>query len=357
METTAQVVSKENRKKFLPPDETAMFCEQVALILKSGIPLHDGIEALCDNYKDARYGDKFKLLNDVVKETGSLGDAVAAVGIFPPYMVNTVKIGERAGTADSVMEALGVYYAREGQIKRSVKNAITYPLVLVAMMAMVIVVLVIKVLPIFTQVFRNLGTDMSASSVAIMNFGLAAGQTVLILVAVVIVIAAVIFILYKTRLREQVMVFLCKIFHPVAEITKKTAAGRFASVMSMMLASGFPLEEALKLIPEVLSDEAAKKKVAKCRDLMEAGESFPVAVESCGIFEGIHGKMIRVGFVAGQMDSVMSKLAGIYEEEIDDSIRRMVALIEPTLVAVLSVIIGAVLLAVMLPLASILSSM
>ena len=356
MQATVEATNKD-RKKYLPPDETAMFCEQVALILKSGIPLHDGVEALCDNYKDSRYGEQFKLLDKVVKETGSLGDAVEAVGIFPPYMVNTLKIGERAGTTDSVMEALELYYAREGQIKRSVKNAITYPLVLVAMMAMVIVVLVIKVLPIFTQVFRNLGTEMSASSVAIMNFGLAAGQTVLILVGAVIIAAAVIFILYKTSMRERVMIFLCKIFRPIAEITKKTSAGRFASVMAMMMASGFPLEEALALIPEVLSDEAAKKKVAKCRELMDGGESFPSAVEDCGIFEGIHGKMIRVGFVAGQMDNVMEKLAGIYEEEIDDSIRRMVALIEPTLVAVLSVIIGAVLLAVMLPLASILSSM
>jgi len=355
MDTVAQANTKQ--RKYLPPDEIAMFCEQVALVLKSGIPLHDGVEALCENYKDARYGDKFEILDQVVRETGSLGEAVDAVGIFPPYMVNTVKIGERAGTTDSVMEALGAYYAREGQIKRAVKNAITYPLVLIAMMAIVIVVLVIEVLPIFTQVFRNLGTEMSESSVAIMNFGLAAGQTVLVLVAAIIVIAAVLFILYKTRLRDQVMTFIRKIFSPIAEITKKTSAGRFASVMAMMMSSGFPLEEALSLIPEVLSDEEAKKKVAKCRELMAEGVSFPLAVETCGIFEGIYSKMIRVGFVAGQMDSVMVKLATIYEDEIDDSIRRMVSLIEPTLVAVLSIIIGAVLLAVMLPLASIMSSL
>ena len=355
METVVE--TNNARKKYLPPDEIAMFCEQVALILKSGIPLHDGVEALCDNYKDTKYGDMFKQLDATVKETGSLGEAVAAVGIFPPYMVNTVKIGERAGTADAVMEALALYYAREGQMKRAVKNAITYPLVLIAMMALVIAVLVAKVLPIFTQVFANLGTNMSDSSVAIMNFGLAAGQTVLILVGAVIVIAAVMFILFKTTMHDKIMDFVCKIFPPVADIRAKTAAGRFASVMSMMVSSGFPLEEALRLIPAVLSDEMAKRKVAKCSEMMENGESFPAAVEACGIFAGIHNKMIRVGFMSGQMDNVMSKLAGIYEEEIDDSIRRMVSLIEPTLVAVLSVIIGAVLLAVMLPLASIMSSM
>lgn len=344
-------------RKYLAPDETAMFCDQVSLILKSGIPLYDGIEALCDNYKDTRYGEKFKQLDEVVKKTGSLYEAVKAVGIFPPYMVSTINIGERSGTLDSVTESLSLYYIRESQIRNSVKHAVTYPLVLITMMALVIVVLVVKVFPIFTQVFRNLGAEMSQSSMAVMNFGLVTGQVVLGLVAFIIVAAAVVFLLTKTSKREAVMRFLAKLFPPVGEIRKKTAAGRFSSVMAMMLSSGFPLEEALKLVPDVLDDKEAEKKIEVCTKAMSDGESFPAAVEKSGIYEKLHTRMIRVGFMAGQMDSVMNKLANIYEDEIDDSIRRMVSLIEPTLVAVLSIIIGAVLLAVMLPLASLMSAL
>jgi len=280
------------------------------------------------------------------------------VGIFPPYMVNTVKIGEQAGTVDSVMESMAVYYAREAKIRYAIKNAITYPVVLVAMMALVIGVLVVEVLPIFTQVFRNLGTDMSASSVAIMNFGLAAGRTVLIIVVALIVLGGGLFFLSKTKKKEAVTKFIGKVFPPIRELTKKTAATRFASVMAMMLNSGFPIDSALSLIPDVLNDEGAKKKVAICKKRMtEDGVSFPEAIEECAIFDGIHSRMIRVGFMAGQLDSVMDKLAEIYNEDIDNNISRMVSLIEPSLVGILSVIIGAVLLAVMLPLASIMSSM
>lgn len=347
----------EKSRKYLPPEEIAMFCEQVALILKSGIPLFDGIDALCQNYKDTKYGDKFTLMNEKVKETGSLYEALELVGIFPPYMVNTVKIGEQAGTVDSVMESMSIYYMRDAKIKHAVKNAITYPIVLVAMMALVVGVLVVKVLPIFSQVFRNLGTDMSATSLAIMNFGLAAGRIVLIVVCALVLAAGIIFLLTKTSKKDSVLRFLGRIFPPVNELYSKTAAARFSSVMSMMLHSGFPLESALSLIPDVLSDKTAKDKVAVCQKLMQEGESFPAAVEACGIFEGIHSKMVRVGFMAGQLDSVMDKLADIYNEDVDNSISRMVSLIEPTLVGILSVIIGAILLAVMLPLASIMSSM
>jgi type IV pilus assembly protein PilC len=346
----------ESTRKYLPPEETAMFCEQVALILKSGIPLFDGIDALCQNYKDTKYGDKFKILNDKVRETGSLYEGLEAVGIFPPYMINTVKIGEQAGTVDGVMESMALYYTRENKIRSAVKNAITYPIVLIAMMALVVGVLVVKVLPIFTQVFRNLGTGMSASSVAIMNFGLAAGQTVLIIVCALIVIAGVLYLLTRVGKKEAVFAFIAKIFPPIRDLYAQTAAARFASVMAMMLHSGFPLETALSLIPDVLDDKTAKDKVAICQREMQQSE-FPTAVEACGIFEGIYSKMVRVAFMAGQLDGVMEKLADIHNEAVDNGISRLVSLIEPTLVAILSIIIGAVLLAVMLPLASIMSSM
>ena len=344
-------------QKYLSPEETAMFCEQVALILKSGILLFDGIGVLCESYADGKYADQFKKLGAVVKETGSLYEAVKAVGIFPPYMVNSIRISERAGTSDQVVASLAAYYSREGQTRRAVKNAIAYPLVLLAMMALVIVVLVVRVMPIFSEVFANLGSGMSDTSIRIMNFGIAAGQVVLGLVALVLVIAAVLYLMYRLGRRRQVMALISKVIPAVGGIREKTTAVRFASVMSMMMSSGFPLEEAIGMIPDVLSDEDAKQKVRACLDRMEKGESFPQAVEATRIFDGIYNKMVRMGYMVGQTDSVMNKLAVIYEDEIDDSIRKLVSLIEPSMVAVLSVVIGAVLLAVMLPLASILSSL
>lgn len=347
--------NKQNRT--LPPEEVSMFCEQVGLILRSGIPLYDGIQTLCENYADSKYAATFETINQAVKDSGSLGTAVEAAGIFPPYMVEMVKIGEAAGKTDDVMSSLADYYAREAKVRTSVKSAIIYPVVLVMMMAVVIGVLVTQVMPIFDRVFRNLGTEMSASMTAVMNFGMVTGRVVLVLIAVLLVVALIVFILFRTGHQAKIMRLVTKFFPPIRRVMEKTSAGRFASVLSMMMAAGFPLGEAIDMTPKVITDEETRVKVIEiARSIKEDGTELPQAIAKAEIFEPIYNKMIQVGYYAGQMDRVMTRLGDMYEEEIDDGIRRLVGLVEPTLVAILAIIIGGILLAVMLPLASIMSS-
>lgn len=346
-----------NRTRYLPADETALFCEQVALLLKSGIPLYDGIEALCQNYASTRYGDSFARLNETMKNTGSLHESVRSLGIFPPYMVEMVLVGEQAGTLERVMQGLSTYYAREAQVRATVISAVTYPLLMVGLMAVVVVVLVVQVLPMFSEVLRNLGGDLSASASARMNAGMSAGAFVLILTALVFLAVLAVALLLKTGHRDAAMRALQRAFPPLRFIADKLSAGRFASVMAMLLGSGFPLDEAMALLPGVMGDESARRKVADVRARMASGASFADAVEGAKIFEPIHGKMIRVGFLAGQTETVMERLAEQYQNEVDEGIRRLVSAIEPTLVAALSIVIGGILLSVMLPLASLMSSM
>ena len=342
--------------KTVSPEETAMFCQQVAMVLKSGIPMYDGIEAMCENYRDTRYGASFDRLSQMVKDTGSLYEAIRDLGIFPAYMVQMTKIGEKTGSLDNVMDALGDYYERETGVRKSVRNAVVYPLMLIVMMAAVIILLIATVLPVFNQVFRSLGMELSASASAVMALGMGAGQAVLWLVGALLVISLALFLLMKTKARPQALQMLNRLFPQVKKISQRLAAERFASVMAAMMRSGYPLEEAVSLIPGLLNDQASREKVLQCKKAMAEGSSFPDAVEGAGLFEPLHLKMIRVGFTTGQVDQVMEKLAAMYQEDIDNRISRLVSLIEPTMVAVLSIVIGAILLAVMLPLASILSA-
>ena len=125
----------------------------------------------------------------------------------------------------------------------------------------------------------------------------------------------------------------------------------------MMLSSGFPTDEALEMTEKVLSDRDAAAKVAGIRASLQEGKSFADAIESAGIFNELHVRMIKMGSATGREDQVLGKLSNLYEEEVEDDITRLVSIIEPTLVALLSIVIGAVLLAVILPMAGILSSL
>ena len=318
-----------SRRVHLEADELSILCEQISLILRSGLPLHDGVEALCNNYRNTRFAECFETLNQVVLSSGSLYRGLVEAGIFPKYLSEMARIGERTGELDTVMSGLSLYYQREAKIKRAIVNAITYPLILVAMMAVLITVLVVQVLPIFEDVYRGMGMDTSTNPWMII--GLNIGKVVLIAIAVLIILFLLTMLLIRLDASGRVKAFVFRWFRPLRKITNQISASRFASVMAMMLRCGFPLDESLSLISGVISDQDLACRVQACRTCMEKGMSFPDAVDQLGMFETLHSRMIRVGFQAGQIDQVMKKLAEIYDDAVDDSITRSVSMIEPSL--------------------------
>ena len=347
--------NREFGKNVLPADEIASFCGQVSLILQAGIPLYDGMETLVESVDDKKTKDIFRKLADDVIETGKLYEAVKNAGFFPSYMVNMINIGEESGKLDEVLRSLSIYYEREAKIKKSIKAAVTYPILLVIMMASVIALLVTKVLPIFEKVFKNMGTDISKMGKSVMNAGLAVGNVAFIITGIVLLVIIVVYVASLIGYSEKIKRISFKM--PVLKnLSRKISSGRFASVLSMMISSGYSLEKALELASGIVTDVVAREKIEKCCELLKEGKSFPEALEEIKMFDGMQNRMISVGFKAGQLDAVMEKMTQVYEDEVNTSIERLLSYIEPTLVAILSVIIGGILVSVMLPLTSIMSS-
>ncbi|NLZ81554.1 MAG: type II secretion system F family protein [Clostridiales bacterium] len=344
------------KRKYLPAGETALFCTQISLVLRAGIPLHDGIETLYESAEGLSAQKVFKDISILVGKSGSLYDALKKVDIFPPYMVNMIHIGEEVGKLDDVLVSLSEYYEREDKIRKSIRSAIFYPLILIIMMAVVVTVLITKVIPVFEQIYQNLGTEMSAAGKAIMNLGSNSGKVVLILVIVILLILIFMMIFSRTNQgADKLRNFIGKLPF-LKSLNQKIASGRFVSVLSMMISSGYELEKSLEMAPDIVEDKITKEKIVECGNLLREGVSFPDALAMIDIFSPLYNRMIYVGFKAGQLDSVMERLTRLYEEEVDDTITKLVSFIEPTLVAILSIIIGGILISVMLPLTSIMSS-
>ncbi len=351
------IMKRSSRKKQLPAQETALFCGQIALILKSGILLSDGLSVLYDTYKNSLYADKFKKLLEGVENNLPFYESLAAMEVFSEYMINMVHIGEKTGKLDDVMESLSEYYSKQTAIRKAIKNAVLYPSILIAMMAVVITVLVVKILPIFDQIYKNLGSELYSSSSSLMNLGMTAGKVILIVIGAILIGIILVLILLGSKYRDSFIEKVSDWFSDIRRIRDKISAWRFASVISMMFTSGYNMEEALELAPTVIADKNFSKKTKRCRELIEQKFTFVQAVTEVEIFETMQNKMILIASATGQLDKVMEKIADIYQEEIDEGISYLVSLTEPTLVAVLSVIIGGILLTVMLPLISIISSM
>ena len=346
------------KKRTMTSEELSSFCDQIALMLSSGMTLRDGVEMLAeDEAKEKAVNHPYSDLLPAVEETGSLYAALKEKEeAWPQYMVEMVGIGEETGRLEDIMVSLSGYYQREGRIRSAAVSAVTYPIVLGGMLMVIIAILLWRVLPVFRRVLESLGVAAGGGS-ALMRFGTAAGWIVLVLIGAVGIAAGVCLILLRTKHRAKVLSFLRNLFPPLRRVTEKLSSARVAGILGLMLSSGFPMENALEMAPAALTDEEAVAKVKLIREHMMQDETFSEAVAQSGLFADFHNRMLKVGAVSGHEPQVMTKIAEIYEEQVEDDLGRLISIIEPTLVALLCVVIGAILLSVMLPMAGVLSAM
>ena len=336
--------------------EAANFCSQIELILDAGLPLYDGMETVAETAKDSEYADLYQATYQSVNETGTLYEALKKDERWPEYMTELTGIGEQTGQLQYVMHGLNEYYERESRIRSAIVNAITYPLVLGVMLVVIVLIMVMKVLPVFRRVLNSMGMEMTGTGRALTQVGSVIGWVVLVIVALAVIIVIVCLLLMRTGARDKVLAAARVLFPSIRRLDFKLNASRVASVLSIMLSSGIPTLEAFRILPSVLSNETIKGKVNEIYNKLENGEGFADAVTESGLFGGLDDRMIRIGSAAGREEQVMRKIAEGYEQQVEDGIEQLVAIIEPTLIALLSIVIGAILLSVMFPMIGVLSS-
>lgn len=343
-------------KNVLSSAEISSFCEEIAMMLSAGMPLYDGIEALAQTYSDSTKAALYQRVSEGMMQTGSLYETLKEEDGWPAHMLEMTGIGEKTGRLEEVMKGLAIYYGREDRIRSAVVSAVTYPVVLAIMLCVIVLVMLVAVLPVFRRMLGSMGISLTAGGSALTAIGFSVGWIVLALVGAAIVAVFAIVLAAKLGNRQAVIDRLNKLFVPARRINAKLAASRVFSVLSMMLSSGFSMEEALSVVPPVISDKTAAEKVEKIQSAMNEGASFGDALEDARILDEMHTRMIRMAVKAGREDEVMAKTAQLYEEQVEEEISNLVSIIEPTLVALLCLVIGGILLVIMMPMAGVISS-
>lgn len=342
-------------KKKLSNEELITFCGQMALILKSGISSLEGIYIMEDGDAQTEGREILKEIREELEMCGMLYPAMKKTGVFPEYALHMTEIGEQTGRLDETMEALAAYYQREEETMEAVKSAVTYPIAMLGMMLVILAVLFIKVMPVFEQVYLQLGQEMSGVARQLLNIGNWMRQSAIVLavLAVAILIIAV-FVIFSKKARIK---FIAKVqtIGFMKKIAWKRARTRFASGMGMSLKSGLDIDESLSLSEKLVDYEPLKDQIRQCQEQMKEGESFPKALKEAHIFDGMQERLMVIGYETGAIDEVMEQAADLYQKELQDQIQKMIAILEPTLVGILCVIVGIILLSVMLPLAGIMA--
>lgn len=343
-------------RDMLRPNEISAFCTQIAMILKSGIPVSEGIGIMAEDVKNLQGRQLLEAVHEQVDAGYPLHQALRAARHFPKYMVDMVEIGEATGKLDNVMDSLCDYYEREESVAKSVKSAVTYPLIMIAMMLLVITVLIVKVMPIFNEVFLGLGSEMTGFSRSVLALGQGIGRYSFVIVGAVAVLIVLFSLLRLTR-GGRALLDSIRYNSPFTRgLYSKIASGRFASAMALMLASGLDTDQSLEMVRRLIDNKPMQQKIDRCKDYLSKGSTFSEALMRSEIFTGVYARMVTVAFKTGSLDGVMQKLADRYEEEVNTRISGIISVLEPTLVAILSIVVGMILLSVMLPLMGIMSS-
>lgn len=342
------------KSKKMSQQDLSAFCKQIALILQAGISCYEGISIMKDDCHDKLSLSLFThILNDL--ENGeSFYQSLVNTNVFPDYMLEMIQIGERAGRLEDVMLSLSQHYNREYELNKQIKSALSYPLVMICMMFFVIIVLITQVLPIFQQVFIQLGTDLSGFAKGLMSIGHVLSSYYYIFMIIILVIVG--FIYYLTKInRNKLQSLISRLFF-TKRLSLNIATGHFTSGMAIALSSGLDIDESVDMAKKLVTNQELLKRIEHCQKLLEDQVDISTALINSKILSGMNARLIHIGFKTGAIDQVIHQIALRYDEETSQKISSMISIIEPTLVAVLSIIVGIILLSVMLPLIGIMSS-
>ncbi len=342
--------------KMLNNREISSFCSQVAMLQQAGIAPAEGMSLLLSDVKTNDAKQIYQQIFDVCSKGETFYEGVKSCGLFPEYVLHMIRLGEESGNLDEVMASLARYYEREDEISDSIRSAISYPFIMIGMMFVVIIVLITKVLPIFNQVFIQLGSKMSGFSASLLALGNQINRYSIVFLGLLLLLF--VFYLFSTKTpagrRTTKKLFYRLPF--LRNFYDSIASGRFASGMALTLSSGMDTYHSLDLVMQLVENQAMQEKVQKCKEFLLAGDNFSEAVNKAGIFSNFYSRMIAVGFRAGTIDTVMNQIADNYDRETTRKLASILSVLEPTLVIVLSLIVGLILLSVILPLMGIMSS-
>jgi len=327
-----------------------IFTKQFSLLIESGMPLLESIKISQQQTEDRVLEAALKSVYKEVEQGLSLSGAMDKhPQAFPGLLTSVVRVGEEGGFLDKSMKAMSKTYQTELELKQRIKSALTYPFIVVGVALAVLTGMVIFVVPIFAEMFENLGAKLPFATqilVAISN-----KAVIIFPILAVLIIALVIFFRYFRKeiwMRNKVDALLLSV--PVfGPIVTKTAIARFARNLSMMLNAGVPLTSALRLVSSTANNIHIENAVDGAVNDMENGSSLASSMESFTMFPLMVQQMISVGERSGSLSPMLDSVADFYEAEVKEASERLSASLEPILLVLLGVLVGGMLFALYLP--------
>jgi type IV pilus assembly protein PilC len=345
------------RRKEMTPAQLSAFFSSLKLVYRSGIALDSGLEILQSNTESAEERERIKALRAAASDGAPLHEALARMGGVPEYALSLAAIAVETGRMDATMESLQIYYEKRDALNQSIRSAVVYPLSMMCMVFLVVVVLLTQAMPVFQQVFAQLGFRMTGLAGGLLDLGDAISRYALGICAVLLLILAAAVLLRVTPGGRKILKRLFDSSFLTKKLSLRMSVQKFALSMSTMLSCGVGWDMALQLAKPLLGNQKAEDRVALIQRTMQEGGSFQSALEASGLFPGNAMALLAMGIQTGTDADAFELIGETLSAETESRVERLVAAIEPAMVCVMCILVGMVLLSVMLPIMGVLTSM
>ncbi len=340
-----------NADKKLNSSEVSTFCREISSMLSAGISLVRAMNIITGRDLSPKLRYAFTELLSSIKKGIALSDSMELLGkSFPVMLINMIRAGEASGRLDETMEKMADYYEKEARLTKSIKGAMTYPIILASLTVVVTVVLMTFVVPLFADIFKEM--ELPAITRVVMGISNALTDNfVQIASAVLIICAAVYFIMQVESVRLSFDKFKLKI-PVVGKLLKIIYTARFARTLASLYSSGLSIINALQISKDTIGNRYLASQFEDVVRSVRSGNSLAASLAAVVGFDKKLSETIAVGEETGQLDTLLISVADSYDYDSDMAIKRLMTMVEPVMIIILAVFVVIIMLSVLLPIFS-----
>src|SRR5262245_57610698 len=330
--------------------DLVIFTRQFATMIDAGLPLVQCLDILGGQQENQAFKKVILQIKGDVESGSTFSDALGKhPKVFDRLYVNLVAAGEVGGILDTILSRLAAYLEKADKLRRKVKGAMTYPTAVTVIAILVVVVMLTKVIPVFEKMFSDFGGTLPAPTQWVINASHFLQHYIIYMAMAVFALGYALKRWYGTEKGRAILDALFLKSPIFGSLLKKVAVARFSRTLSTMLSSGVPILDALEIVARTAGNVVVEKEILMTKASIAEGKTIAEPLQGSKVFPGMVVQMISVGEQTGAMDAMLGKIADFYDDEVDTAVDALTSLLEPLLMVGLGGTIGALLVAMYLP--------
>ncbi|MBU0943345.1 MAG: type II secretion system F family protein [Proteobacteria bacterium] len=334
--------------------DIVIFTRQLSTMIDAGLPLVQSLEILSKQQENSTFKKVLIAIRMDVETGTTFADSMRKhPKVFDNLFSNMIEAGETGGILDTILSRLAVFMEKSMALKKKIKGAMTYPAICLAISIVILVVILVFVIPVFEDMFNNFGSALPTPTQIVVNMSNFFKSNFLWIAMATVAVFYTIKKIYNTEAGRIKMDATFLHAPVVGPLIRKVAVAKFTRTLSTMLQSGVPILEALHVVAKTAGNKIIEAAVLRVADSIAEGRPIAEPLEESGVFPNMVVQMINVGESVGALDTMLAKIADFYDEEVDQAVENLTAMIEPFMMVFLGGMIGGLVVAMYLPIFSI----